>query len=165
MHSILFQTLNALTSESTGRLWRSLFFSVSAVPSKVQVTLGRGRPVIVAGILMVDAALQFSKSCALTSRVTVGSTETYSQTYHQCFVAQIKKIVFKRKANSFIHRETYPNLICYNSALRTLKTLVVLTQKEIKCDSVCCTYSECLESGSLLSLQAQSFQQRSQHRS
>lgn len=53
---------NGLTSESTGRTWRSFFFSVSAVPSKVQVTLGRGRPVIVAGILMVVSALQFIRS-------------------------------------------------------------------------------------------------------
>lgn len=52
----------------------SFFFSVSAAPSKVQVTLGTGRPVMVAGILTVVPALQFSRSWALTSRVTLGST-------------------------------------------------------------------------------------------
>lgn len=123
---IVLQALNGLTSESTGRVWRSFFFSVSAVPSKVQVTLGRGLPVMVAGILMVVAALQFSKSCALTSRVTVGSTG--------------KKTSNTRRAQM---SEAKPWLR----------------------PSVCCTYSECLESGSLPSVQVQSFQQHLRHRS
>lgn len=51
-----------LTSESIGRVCNSFFFSVSAVPSKVQVTLGTGRPVTVTGILMAVPALQFRRS-------------------------------------------------------------------------------------------------------
>lgn len=63
-----------LTSESIGRVWSSFFFSVSAVPSNVHVTLGVGRPVMTVGILIIEPALQDSRSWALTSREMVGST-------------------------------------------------------------------------------------------
>ena len=92
----------SLTSESTGSVCISFFFSASAVPSKVQVTLGMGRPEMVAGILMVVPALQFNRSEALTSRVTVGSTaeqtarfnptgsDVYSREDVQCKHSRVK---------------------------------------------------------------------------
>ena len=73
MATTLNQTF-VLTSESMGSVCSSFFFSVSAGPSKVQVILGTGLPLMETGILMLFPALHVSRSWALTSRLRLGST-------------------------------------------------------------------------------------------
>lgn len=66
--------VKGLTSESTGSVWSLFFLCDLALPSKSQVTLGAGRPPMVAGILIGSPARMQSRSSAVTSMLMEGGT-------------------------------------------------------------------------------------------